>query len=219
VPLAEPLQTPNWIEYLKKLSVLSGEFQPLASIKETDFHNIQLVNSYTGATEYFSPAGVIYEEWYTQFKKDTKGIKDPTGTLNRFGTSVLKVAMLLSLAEQPILIMSPTAMEQAIAMCEKLVGNIRKITVGKASGSATDAGRKKILLTELMTRDTHEITRTQLHKKFWMHGTTQEWDDAFISLGEAGIVAPIAMGNNVIYKMTDSALEDFRQHFAGKNKK
>jgi hypothetical protein len=218
VPLETPIDTNKFIDYLKILSTLSGPFQSLGSLIETEFHTISITNPHTSRIEYFSEPGALYEEWYTQFKKDVKEIKDTTGTLNRFGTSVLKVAMLLSLGEHPKLIITPTAMTEAITICEKLVGNIRKITVGRNGNDATDGKRKTILLTELMKRDNFEISRAQLHKKYWMHGTVAEWDDAVISLTTANIIDIMPLGNQQIYKMKQEAIEDFTKHFAGKNK-
>lgn len=218
VPLLEPIDVPGFVEYLKVLSELKGPFQPLGSIEETEFHTISIQNNHINRVEYFSAAGAIYEDWYTQFKKDVKGIKDSTGTLNRFGTSVLKVAMLLSLGEAPQLIISPTAMTEAIGICEKLVGNIRKITVGRGGDNATDGKRKTLLLTELMQRSNHEISRAQLHKKYWMHGTVKEWDDAVISLNEASIISINPFGSQLVYAMKPEAVDDFNKHFAGKNR-
>src|SRR5258708_973068 len=67
-------------------------------------------------------AGEYYHEWYTRFATETEDIEDETGTLNRFGDSVLKVAMLLSLSRAPILSISLESMQEAIIQCEKLIG-------------------------------------------------------------------------------------------------
>ena len=61
----------------------------------------------------------------------TQDLKDDTGTLNRFGDSVLKVAMLLSLARSPELYIDEDSMQLAIDYCEKLIGNVREMTHGK----------------------------------------------------------------------------------------
>ena len=61
----------------------------------------------------------------------TQDLRDDTGTLNRFGDSVLKVAMILSLARSPELYIDEDSMQLAIDYCEKLVGNVRQMTHGK----------------------------------------------------------------------------------------
>jgi hypothetical protein len=216
VPPEREINYPQLANYLRDLSKLKGEFQPLGARQESEVHMISKVNPHTNVTEWFSPAGNRYEEWYMQFKKDLKHVKDTTGTLNRFGSSVLKVAMLLSLGEQPSLRISESAMEDAIEICEKLVGNARRVSVGKADGDVSDAGRKKILLQELMTREPHEITRAQLQKKYWMHGTITEWDEVALSFQAAEIIEIGVSGNNQIYKLTPKTLKELKDHFAGK---
>ena len=61
----------------------------------------------------------------------TQDLKDDTGTLNRFGDSVLKVAMLLALTRSPELYIDTDSMKLAIQYSEKLVGNVREMTYGK----------------------------------------------------------------------------------------
>lgn len=218
VPPETPINHKHEAEYLKELAKLKGSFQSLGSRIETDAHTLSIYNHYTKQTEWFTPAGFMYENWYVQFKKDLKLVKDSTGTLNRFGSSVLKVAMLLSLGSSTDLVINEDCMTEAIATCEKLVGNIRRVTVGKTEGEASDSGRKKLLLTELMNRDTRSITRAQLHKKYWMHGTLNEWDETVLSFQAGEILTIETMGNQMVYKMTDKTHQDLNDHFAGKTK-
>lgn len=209
----------NFIMYLRELSLLRGEFIPLAVEKEDDHHPISKINPYTEQIEYYTLAGIAYEDWYANFKKEVKGVKDNTGTLNRFGASVLKVAMLLSLSKANVLEITEDAMLEAIKTCETLVGNARKVTFGKAEGDPSDATRKKLILLELMQRDTHSITHAQLNKKFWMQGTAQEWEVTAVSLARAEIIEIKQMGpNNVLYVMKPEAYEDLKSRFEGRTK-
>jgi len=204
--------------HLKEIAKLRGHFLSLASKNEDAHRTKQRYNKYDKRNEYFTPAGLLYEEWYDNFKKEVKGVKDQTGTLNRFGTSVLKVAMLLSLSKGTRLEIDEDTMEEAIVTCEKLVGNARKITFGKVEGDPTDANRKKILLLELMQRDPHSITHTQLNKKYWMQGTVKEWEETVLSLQAAEIIdiKPIA-GSQLLYEMKDQAYKELKSRLEGKN--
>jgi len=79
--IKRPSITPNiekLAEYLRVLSTLEGQFQPLDE----------------------TPAGDMYEEWYNRFYSQVRSekIKDDTGTIQRFGDSVLKVSMLLAVS-------------------------------------------------------------------------------------------------------------------------
>ena len=91
-------------------------------------------------------------------------VKDETGTLNRFGDSVLKVAMLLSLSRSPELVIDTDSMKAAIAYCEKLVGNVREMTYGK-KGLSDAKGLKNLVLLELLARNGHQISRPMLLKR------------------------------------------------------
>jgi len=83
------------------------------------------VSKLTGEFKYGPGAGELYEQWYMQFYRalfDSPN-KDTTGTVQRFGDSVLKVAMLLSLGEKLELILTEENINEAIDICEKLVQN------------------------------------------------------------------------------------------------
>lgn len=197
-PLINPPNDEAAIEYLKDLSKLKGQFKLLSECE----------------------AGNIFEQWYNDFMHaiDEHEIKDETGTLNRFGDSVLKVAMLLSLAEEPNLIISETAMNEAISHCEKLIGGIRKATMGK-KGKSTSADVKAMIIHELLKRDNHMISRAQLLKKFWMHFSASELDnDIAQSLEQAGVIKIEVQGNQVIYRMPENQVKEFENYFRGKNK-
>lgn len=204
--------------YLKELAKLSGPFASLGSREESDIHTIKIKNQYSDTIEYFSPAGAVYEQWYREFASARKVIKDGTGTLNRFGSSVLKVAMLLSLAERTDLIITESAMTEAIAMCEKLVGNVRKVTMGRDSSEGTNTERKIIVIQELLTAPENEVMRAMLHKKYWMQGNVKEWDECIVSFIEAGMVEMGQRGPHVYYKMKPEAAIEFKKFFAGRSK-
>jgi hypothetical protein len=127
--------------------------------------------------------------------------------------------MILSLCEKPILEISESAMTDAIQLCEKLVGSIRKVTFGRQEQDPTDALRKKCLILELMQRENRTISRAQLVKKYWMHGTHKDWDETVISLSEAGIIDVKSMGDQVLlYEMKEQAYKDFKKRFEGMGK-
>ncbi len=219
VPLVNPIDYDKLANYLRTLAKLKGEFAPLASREPSDIHKYEIQDKYSGASAYFSDAGRVYEEWYHGFKADLKKVKDPTGTLNRFGESVLKVAMLLSLAEQPELEISVSAMEEAITQCEKLVGNIRRVTVGKTGEEGSNAVRKKLLLEELMERPDHKISRAQLNRKYWIQGNINEWDETVLSFEAAGFIKIYSgEGSTIYYEMTPEAVTEMEKFFQGRNK-
>ena len=217
-PLAH---TPNYSassDYLKELAKLHGAFAPWAALEKTDEFKYKKIKH--GREIYFNEVGIVYDDWYEDFRVVIKTLeKDVTGTLNRFGDSVLKVAMLLSLANEPRLVLSVGAMHQAIEECQKLLGNIRRTTVGK-HGTSTSAVLKTMVIMELLGRETHSISRTILMKKMWSHYTdATEFDNLMLSFHEAGMVFTRSVGNQIIYEMAPEQVAELKTYMEGKVKK
>jgi hypothetical protein len=220
VPLINPPNYLDLAEYLKELSKLQGGFLPLASREKDDNFRIAHVEHVTRETNYFTPAGLIYQEWYEDFIETvaSQEIKDETGTLNRFGDSVLKVAMLLSLARSPELYIDEESMALAITYCEKLVGNVREMTHGK-KGLSEAKSLKGLILAELLARESHQMSRAMLLKRMWAHyKEAGELDDIMQSFDQAGMVKTESIGNQIIYIMPENMVGEMKRLYAGKLK-
>lgn len=190
-------------EYLKKLAKLTGPFKELADE----------INKPTEVGEY-------YEEWYQQFKATIKQqkIRDETGTLNRFGDSVLKVSILLSLSKKPELDIDLESLIEAIRICEKSLGGIRHATHGKR-GLGSNAQLKNLIILELYNRDNHQVSRPILMKKLWMHYSgAEEFDTVMESFSDAGLIISDSAGGTIKYTMPDNQVAELKRYFEGKNK-
>jgi hypothetical protein len=189
-PLINKLsKVPNYDElanYLREISKLKGPFESLAG----------------------TSAGKIYHDWYMNFYESIKKnkVKDETGTIQRFGDSVLKVAMLLALAEKPELVISSDTILEAIKVCESLIGNARRTTMG-SRGTSSLASQKALIITELLERDNHMISREQLLKKYWMHFSSDDLNTMMQSFSESGLVEIEMRGNQMIYVMPEKEVE------------
>ena len=158
-----------------------------------------------------------YETWYSDFyhKIDAQDYVDDTGTVDRFGDSVLKVAMLISLASDPELKINNNSMEEAILVCEKLVGNIRKVTLGKG-GKSSMSFQKTLIIEELLKREPHEISREILLKKYWMHFGHEELDTMMVSFKDAGLITTEIHGATTMFIMPDAVVEKLQKFMEGK---
>ncbi len=216
--LENPPNYTSAIEYLRELTNLKGPFKPLASLTPNEQYRFKKVKQ--GRDMYFNEAGYRYDTWYDDFRKSAREqeVEDKTGTLNRFGDSVLKVAMLLALAEKPVLEISGDAMDEAIIQCEKLLGNVRKTTLGK-HGLSNTAVLKGLVITELLERDPHTATRAVMMKKYWMHySDPAEFDGMMTSFESAGLITITMQGANVLYTMPDKQVDELKRYMSGKNK-
>lgn len=191
-PLSNPIDYKQSALYLKELLKLRGPFV-------------------------MSPeSAIFYDEWYKAFvaSVDAMEKKDSTGTLNRFGDSVLKVAMLIALARFGTLEINIDIIQEAINQCEKLVGNIRKVTIGR--GKNIWAHEKGLFLTELINREPHMISREQLNKKYYQQANASDWDEIAKSLEAGGFIRIETHGSQVVYKMTDRQVEVMKAYLSGK---
>lgn len=217
-PLHNPPNYTHFAEYLKQLAKLNGPFESFASLDKSDDYRYKKLKQ--GREIWFNEVGVVYDDWYDDFRATIKeqDVRDETGTLNRFGDSVLKVAMLLSLAESPELIIKPESMLKAITECEKLVGNVRKTTLGKQGISNTSVLKTQVIM-ELLTRETHQVSRTILMKKLWMHySTSEEFDNMMMSFHDTGMILTSNIGNQIVYTMPENQVTELQHFMAGKNK-
>jgi hypothetical protein len=213
IPPKEKLDKDVLVNYLKELGKLKGEFKPLGSLEQTDYCSIK--NVVRGQTVYFSPVGKMYDDWYNEFSIATEDLKDETGTVNRFGDAVLKVAMLISLSKRPELELDKESLLEAISQCEKLIGNVRKTTMGKR-GKSSFALQKTLVIEELMKRDNHMMSRTQLNKKWWMHATVDEWDLIMKSFDAGGMILTETAGNQIVYRMPNEQVNKMKEFLEGK---
>jgi hypothetical protein len=193
-PLKYKIDYKESAAYLKELSKLRGELVASDEVRH------------------------YFDDWYQDFIKtiDLQQVKDPTGTLNRFDDSALKVAMLLSLARNPVLELTMESVKEAIIECEKLIGNVRRTTMGQ--GKHAFAQEKALLIDELIRREPHIISRQMLNKKYYMRASANEWDEIALSLEVAGIISIQAQGNAVMYVMSDVMVKEWKSHLEGKNK-
>lgn len=217
-PLSHPPNYTSSADYLKVVAKLNGEFHPIAGADKTD--EFRYKKRKHGREVWFNEVGIIYDDWYENFKELVKtSERDETGTLNRFGDSVLKVAMLLSLAEHPKLVLTSEAMNDAIVESEKLLGNVRKTTMGR-HGISQSAILKTTIILELLNRETHQVTRTVLMKKMWQHyESSQEFDDIMQSFDASGMIVTSSVGNQILYTMPSNQVDELKVYMAGKSKR
>lgn len=220
LPLKNPIDDSSSINYLKDLNKLKGSFKSIGQLDKDEEYTERWIDPISNEVGYFTRAGMIYQDWYyNDLKQSIKNqiMKDETGTLNRFGDSVLKVAMLLSLAEQPVLEISESAMEKAIKICEKLIGNVRQTTLGARGMSDMSPLKAKIIM-EVLGRENHSISRQMLMKKLWPHyDNTSEFDDMMNSFEHSGmILGEMNRSNQMIYKMPEGQAHELLKFFSGK---
>jgi hypothetical protein len=109
-------------------------------------------------------------------------------------------------------------MRLAIGYCEKLVGNVREMTHGK-KGLSEAKNIKKLIIEELLGRESHQISRAMLLKRMWAHyKDANELDEIMQSFDQAGMIKTESIGNQIIYVMPSNQVQEMKRYYAGKNR-
>lgn len=220
--LENPPNYTSSADYLKQVAKITGVFHPMEGDKNDEYRYRKTKRTKRGTRElWFNEVGIIYDDWYDNFKLMIRNMdtKDETGTLNRFGDSVLKVAMLLALAREPRLVIDCESMREAIEQCEKLIGNVRKTTMGK-QGTSQAALLKTLIIMELLGRDNHQVSRQMLMKKFWAsYENAEEFDGIMQGFDASGMISTNSIGNQIVYTMPKEQAEQLKVFMAGKTGK
>ena len=165
--------------YLKELSNVSGEMRMCDRAKQA------------------------YDAWYYPFC--SQDVSDPTGTNNRIGDQILKVAMLLSLSESPSLEIKESHTVEAITVCTDCLNGMKQVTMG--AGKSNLAAQTKIVMRELLTSPSHQITHSKLLSRFWGEFDTFDLSRIAETLAGADAITIVAQGKDYCYQLKKSALD------------
>lgn len=164
--------------YLKELTKMTGEFTMTQGGKDE------------------------YRPWYHDIS--TTPHQDKTGTIERLGDTVLKVAMILSLADGMSLEISKDHVAEAIFRCEECLNGLKQITMG--AGKSDLAMATALVLKELLKRLDHKISRKILLSKYWGEFDSITLDRIMETLINSGAVTADLLNKDVTYTMKPAAV-------------
>lgn len=190
----------------RSINPLTERPEGILPTKELAEHLVA-VSLVTGEFHWTKGSKSVYEKWYTRLC----GIEydDKTGTLDRLGDQVLKLAMILSLAESLDLVISDRHMEIAIEKSEDCVAGVKQVTMG--SGTGQDSAATGKILKYLLVTPGHAVSRQVLLKKFWPDVDVYVLDRVIETLSQAGAIesykSPGKAG--LVYKMPEKIVQDY----------
>ena len=179
---------PNWnhdtlVESLKKISEVKGEMQWSEDALKT------------------------YEDWYAEFDahREKSRVKDKTGSINRVGENVLKIAIIFSLARSPDLELTTDDIDQAIRVCTSTLSSVNKATVSQ--GKSQFAPQTKLVITELISAKEHTLSRSKMLRDNYGAIDAIDLDRVVDSLIQARAIKQEKNGSEIYYKLTDVAIK------------
>lgn len=166
--------------------------------------HLKVISQLEGPFKWDPEAAMEFDRWYQHFEPETMG--DETGTANRIHDQILKVAMLLSLAEGTSLVLRKEHIDGAKDL---LVHAIREAGgIGKGQGLSDFGPKIKIVLDEITKAEDHKILRSVLLKNYWGDFTAAELDIIVSTLEQSKAVRVVKQGKDEVYVATQLLLDD-----------
>lgn len=170
------------VKYLQDISKLKGNF------KLTD------------------GAKTAYKIWYKEHNdKMDNGHEDITGTSDRLHDHVLKIAMLLSLAERMDLTIEKSHIEQSILDCTAFIISAKRVSAGE--GSSENKNKIRAFMECLIASPNYEMPRKEVLRKRYGDFDAYDLDKMIETLTQAGIVERRDTIGGIVYKLSAKALE------------
>ena len=196
----------NSMRCINALVTAPKQFVPTKDLA-TYLHEVKNVQ---GQFKLSSAAEIMYVKWYNPFAASYQHQHDPTGTNKRIHDGILKVAMLMSLADDFDLIIHKKHVEQAIEDCLKCTSGMKQITMGQ--GKSNLAYATKLVLQELIKRPDHRIDRQKILQRYWGQFDAFDLDRIAETLEGAGAITVQQAGKARIYALKQSALEEYTKY-------
>jgi hypothetical protein len=180
-----------------------------------DIHELSLrllkISKIKGEFKWTPDAAKLYDEWYIGMSN--MNVDDRTGSVNRLGDQVLKVAMLVSLARKDDLDLCAVDISTAINRSEECMRSINVMMLSSSNGSIS--GSIKLVLRHLASSPNQELSRAKLLSRLHPDGIDSIILDRIIqSLQQSGaITQPFRRGKDVIYRMSPEAYQEFHEDF------
>ena len=196
----------------KKINSLIYTDAEIKDILEIDarFHEsltkrLREVAKLTGQMKLSEKASSFYRSWYEQLS--IAEIDDKTGTVERLGDQVLKVAMIISASEVDSLEISEKQLSKAIEESERCLMGTRAISMEKEKGDINPIIEK--ILKVLLKAPDHEITRRKL--MIDTHIEAMLLDRALDTLVQRGAINEPKRNSKkeIFYKMKEDVFQNY----------
>lgn len=168
------------------------------------------ISKITGEFEWTKEGKEIYRPWYYDIR--TTKFDDKTGSINRLGDQVLKVAMLLNLVNERDLKLHGGNIELAIAKCEECLKGVRILshsTGREISSGDLSATHLEVLKILFGSKDGAEMSRKKLLDRLWPNVDANTLDRAMDTLKEQEAVEIIGPPRKPIYRITSEGVKLF----------
>jgi hypothetical protein len=151
----------------------------------------------------------IYDKWYYDFSPQEHEVEDESATSERIGDNILKVGILIALANHQELIINVQDMTEAITKGMETFANIKKLLFG-GTASSKDV-RSLVMRTTiaciLETKPLFECERKKILRKGIGIFGVYDLDECVEHLLQAGMIKMNKRGAGVYYSLTEMIIK------------
>jgi hypothetical protein len=178
--------------------------------------HLQKVSRVEGSFSWSDAGKARYDEWYYEFAKSD--FRDDTGTLERIHDTVLKIAMLISLARTTDLVLEDCDIEEALDQALKVIPGVRKVTMGQ--GKNPLGPQMAMIIREMAgAPPDYAILKSRLLSRYWGHFDSYDLDRMMTSLQAQGAVkvypAGQPSGSDTLYVLSPKVVENLNKLVGG----
>ncbi len=157
----------------------------------------------------------IYTAWYMDYNKELEtNNSDDTGTSDRLHDHILKISMLLSLAERSDLSIEETHIKDSIDLCTEFTTSVKRIIDGKGKGEGAD--RNRIILDYLLSQPEFRAPRKKLLRAKYGDMSSIELDQSIETMIQAGIINRADTTEGAVYSIDPEYGKKFKVYLEGK---
>lgn len=178
------------------------------NIKELSAYLIEL-SKLKGACEMSQKAKRVYSDWYHEFSKQEHA-RDTTGTMERIHDQILKVAMLVSLADSLELVVKTSHLLEATERCMACASSVKQVTMG-IGGKAVLASQTATVLKELLSHP-EGVGRVKLLQRYRWEFDAIDLDRIVETLIQSRAIEVFGKGVGIVYKVCKSTLETYTKY-------
>jgi hypothetical protein len=165
---------------------------------------LKLISSLKGGFDWTKEAMESYEDWYNGFEPEQ--YEDETGSLNRVGDTVLKVAMLVALGRRGETVLLANDIDEAIREC---LPRAKAADEFAKKGISDIAPLKKKLIQILLGKEGYSATRSFIMSTYYMDFDVSTLDTVVENL-ETGKIIKVDRGADQTYVLKPEIVSKFK---------
>lgn len=193
-------------EFRKGSSLFNSDEEAMKTEFKRLSHELREIGMRQGAMILEDAAQKAWEDWYFPFRMQQRDRTDKSGVNSRIHTSILKLAIIICVAETKQQIIRVSHIQKAIKEAMSLLPNYQEFVMGQGKSSVADIGT--IILKAIYHGKDHGISKKELLQRHWNDFSHEELEKIAATFTEAGLIklSP-SLSGDIGYTMTETCIK------------